>query len=159
MHESSLAALQRMRPTLRKRWEVLLRAEPVSSPLGTPEALVHLMDWTLDRVFDAIGQIPARRKQKTRSSHDYRQPADLCECGLNPLLAYFTTGERALLEAVFLADSPLPPLTPGERQTFAADLQQALHAIARVEIETLCSLCQRRPCEQVRGDEVTASAR
>ena len=158
MHDSSLAALQRMRPTLRKRWEILLRAEPVNSPLGTPEALVHLMDWTLDRVFTSLQNSFGRKRTKARSSSSFEQVADLCECGLNPLLAYFATADRAFMDCIFLADSPLPAMTPLERQSFASDVQHALHAIARSEITTLCSLCQRRSCGQGRVHAETVSA-
>ena len=159
MHDSSLSALQRMRPTLRKRWEALLRAEPVNSPLGTPEALVHLMDWTLDRVFAAVSNVQTRRRGKGRSSStSFDQVAELCECGLNPLLAYFATAARALMQCIFLAESPLPNMTPDQRQSFASEMQQALHTVARSEISTLCSLCQRKTCAQVRATEQPVSA-
>lgn len=146
MHESTLSALHAMRPDLRKRWEVLLRAEPVSSPLASPDSLVYLMDWTLDRVFKAIRSASPRKRSRHRPTETQMRPSNGCECGMNPLLAYFTTAERALLECVFLADSPLPPMTPGEREVCAAEIQLALQAVARQEIDTFCAVCQRRHC-------------
>lgn len=147
MHESTLSALDSMRPNLRKRWEALLRAEPVTSPLANPDSLVYLMDWTLDRVFNAIRSTSHRKRSRHRRPESEARPAEGCECGMNPLLAYFATAERTLLECVFLADSPLPAMTTGEREACAAEIQLSLNAVARQEIDTFCAVCQRRHCQ------------
>jgi hypothetical protein len=158
MHESTLDALQQMRPSLRKRWEVLLRAEPVRSPLAAPESLVFLMDWTLNALFNALRSANARRRSKIRAGTDEIDVlACACECGLNPLLAYFMTAEKTLVEALFLADSPLPPMTAGERQACVTEIQLALHAIGRREIETFCALCQKRPCAHLKTAAVASA--
>jgi hypothetical protein len=147
MEENALNALRSMRPLLRKRWEALLRAEPVTSPLANPDSLVYLMDWTLDRVFDELRMASKRRRHKQRPAMA-APPASHCECGKNPLLAYFSTAERSLLEAVFLADSPLPAMSPGSREACASELKMALSVIAGAEIETFCAVCLHRHCTQ-----------
>lgn len=150
MHESILDAFREMRPILRKRWEFLLRAEPVRSPLATPEALVYLMDWTLDQLYHALrGANNARRRSKRRTGEMNDVHFGGCECGLNPLLPYFASGERAVVDGLLLPHSPLPPMTPGERDACAMEVRLAMQAIARREIETFCAMCQRRPCAQL----------
>lgn len=145
MEENALDALKSMRPLLLKRWEALLRTQPVTSPLANPDSLVYLMDWTLDRVFDELRSATKRRRHKQRPSL-VAPPSSLCECGKNPLLAYFTTAERVLIEAVFLVDSPLPPMSPGSRDAFASELKLALNVVASSEIETFCAVCLHRGC-------------
>jgi hypothetical protein len=136
MHESFLRALQIHRPTLRARWEALLRAEPVNSPLGHPDALVHLMDWTLDRLL-AESRRPRLRRHAGRGSL-----SGLCPCQRNPLLAYFATAERALVETLFVAGGEMPDLDSYAREAGLEELKLHLTAIARAEIETLCTVCQ-----------------
>ncbi len=145
MHESTLLALREMRPTLRKKWEILLRKEPISSPLASPDSLVFLMDWTLDRLFEALRTSSHRRRTRsTKVSQGYVPPVEICPCGMNPLLAYFSTAEKSLIDAVFLANSPLPAMSPGERQACITEIQLALHRVAHAEIQTFCAVCQRR---------------
>ena len=145
MHESTLLALREMRPTLRKKWETLLRKEPISSPLASPDSLVFLMDWTLDRLFEALRTASHRRRTRvTKVAPGYVPTAEICPCGLNPLLAYFSTAEKSLIDAVFLANSPLPAMSPGERQACITEIQLALHRVAHAEIQTFCAVCQRR---------------
>jgi hypothetical protein len=137
MHESFLRALQMHRPTLRARWEVLLRAEPINSPLGNPDALVHLMDWTLDRLF-AEARRPRLRRQTSRSGLGTH-----CPCQRNPLLAYFATAERALVETLFVVGREFQHLDVYAREIGLEELKLHLAAIARSEIDTLCTVCQQ----------------
>lgn len=140
MHDSFLRALQTHRPNLRERWEVLLRAERVTSPMANPDALVHLMDWTLDRLFDEL-----RNPRLRRSNHARSRPERLgCVCGLNPLLAYFATAEQALVETLFLSDGELASLAALERSASLEDLKQAMHEVARREIDSFCAVCQNK---------------
>ena len=127
---------------MREHWEALLRAEPVSSPLGHPDALVHLINWTLDEIFTAIGNPLARhRAGGTRFGAD--EPAH-CPCGRNPLLAYFTAGEQAMHEALVLAQAASAPLDPLERDASFDELNLVLQHISRREIEAFCGVCQFR---------------
>lgn len=141
MHDTMLRTLQSLRPTLLERWETLLRAEPVTSPLANPDSLVYLMDWTLDRFFNALRGPLSRRRIADRagSRPAFVEEQSLCACKMNPLLAYFATGEQALVQIA------LPLLQPREREATLSALRLAMQAVARREIDTFCAVCQRRP--------------
>jgi hypothetical protein len=113
--------------------------EPVATPLGHPDALAHLIDWTLDEVFRGLAALPGRRRPPRRAME---WPE--CGCGRNPLLAHFAAGEQALREALVLAQAALPGLDPVERDASMQDLDLVVHAIARREIEAFCGVCQYR---------------
>lgn len=146
MQEPLVSALRARRPTVREHWEALLRAEPVATPLGHPDALVHLIDWTLDEIFTAIANPLARhRSGGTRFAADQRPE---CPCGRNPLLAYFAAGEQALHEALVLAQVNSPGLDPIERDASFDELNLVLQHISRREIEAFCGVCQFRNCNR-----------
>lgn len=135
-----MTALSARRPQIRARWEDLLRAEKVSTPLANPDALVHLIDWTLDEVFRTLLSLPTRRRPLrafTRSDID-------CPCGRNPLLTYFAAGEQSLQESLVLSQAECLHLEPLERDSALHELNLALRHIARREIGAFCSLCQLR---------------
>jgi hypothetical protein len=130
MQSATICVLAERRPALRRRWEAALRAGRVSSPLANPDTLVFMMDWTLDRVFEALksGDVAVRNGGD--------RPVR-CPCGLNPLLAYFE-----VLEAVLLAE--LPAGTDGAEPA-RAELRGAVARVAEREIAAFCAVCQRRP--------------
>jgi len=140
MNDSLLRTLQGLRPTILERWEVLLRAEPVTSPLANPDSLVYLMGWTLDRFFTALRGPLSRRRITGRGSNraSFTEERDLCACKMNPLLAYFATAELALVQAA------LPTLQPREREAALNIIRLALQVVAKREIDTFCAVCQRR---------------
>ena len=138
MHESFIRALFRHRPTLRTRWEALLRAERINSPLDNPDTLVFLMDYTLDRLFDELRVA----RQRRRRARDERPP---CPCGRNPLLAYFQTAEQAIIETLFLDDGELSAVAPDDRNESLEELKQAIRDVGRREIESFCAVCQHQP--------------
>ncbi len=137
MHESFIRALSRHRPTLCTRWEALLRAERISSPLANPDTLVFLMDYTLDRLFDELRN-PRLRRRRPREE---RPP---CPCGRNPLLAYFHTAEQALIETLYVADSQTVTPTEEERVVTLDALKLAIREVGRREIESFCAVCQNQ---------------
>ena len=141
MHESFLHALQTQRTSLRQRWEELLRAERVSSPMAQPDALVYLMDWTLDSLFNELKQPQYRRHRDRTGTGGPRQG---CVCGLNPLLGYFASGEQAIIEVLFVSDGYLAGLGATERSSSLEDLKQALNEVARREIDSFCAVCQSK---------------
>lgn len=116
--------LRSQRAQIRARWTELLRAQPAPSPLAHPDTLVHLLDTTLDALFDTL-RSPANQSRRPARLPATTPCAGACRCGLNPLLAYFAAGERALHEAAS------PPA-----------LAHALRRLARDELDTFCSLCQ-----------------
>jgi hypothetical protein len=138
MHESYIRALNHHRRTLRSRWEVLLRAERINSPLANPDTLVFLMDYTLDRLLDELRS----PRQRRRRSPDERPP---CPCGRNPLLAYFQTAEQAMIETLFLNESELAICSPEERHVGLEELRTAVREVGRREIESFCAVCQHQP--------------
>jgi hypothetical protein len=142
MQETILGALRAQRPQIRSRWAALLRVEPVGTPLGHPDALVHLIDWTLDEVFTGLTNSLAnhdRSRPRTPAEHPVQ-----CACGRNPLLTYFAAGEQATREGLVLAQASSPALNPVERDAALADLNFVLQQIARREIDAFCGVCQFR---------------
>lgn len=142
MHSDLLGALRGRQPEIRARWAELLRVEPVNTPLAHPDALAHLIDWTLNEIFRALATGGPRR----RASHPEAGPANrlLCVCGRNPLLTYFDAAGQVLREALILAQAISPMLDPIERDASLEELNLVLTRIARREIESFCGVCQHR---------------
>lgn len=142
MHESFLHDLRARRSELNARWEALLRTERVTTPLANPDALVHLIDWTLDQIFASLRSSTARRRSEPKlAAMDVRPD---CPCGRNPLLAFFLAGEQALLETMVLLQASTNKLQPTERDVELAELHHAIREVSRREIESFCSVCQHR---------------
>ncbi len=139
MQESLAAALRERRPETRQHWETLLRTEPVTTPLGHPDSLVHLIDWTLDEIYAALSHPLSRQRASHHRPNDHSS-AD-CSCGGNPLLRYFAAGEQAMREALVLSQVALLDLDPLERDASFAELNLVLAEISRREIEAFCSVC------------------
>lgn len=131
MNERSLRLLLAHRATLHSQWAARLRATPFTSPLGHPDTLVHLMDRTLDQVFEALQHPAPRRRQPTR-------PRDYCPCGQNPLVAYFDTAFLAF-ETTLARCADETPITRDD----VDDVKRVLTRIARNDILTFCGLCRR----------------
>jgi hypothetical protein len=142
MDESLLNRLRARRPAIRREWEALLRAEPVATPLGHPDVLAHLISRTLNVLFASLGAEGSRHRSAQPCS--YAAIRAICECGRNPLLAYFVAGERAMQGALAAAWAEAGDLPPEARDRASAELYLVLHDIARHEVEAFCSLCQQR---------------
>lgn len=154
MHETFLHTLQTNRGALCARWEVLLRAEPVSSPLANPDTLVHLMSWTLDHLVAEL------KRPRLRRRPDGQTKAPPCPCGRNPLLRYFATAERAIIETLFVNGVEIERLDPIERDAGLQELKIVLAHLARGEIESFCAVCQHtRPAASAHAPMSTAAAR
>lgn len=155
MQDSLVCALRTQRPQIRERWAALLRIEPVGSPLGHPDALVHLIDWTIDEIFAGLAN--------PLSGHDFGtvRPGDetppTCDCGRNPLLTYFAAGEQATIEGLVLTQAASSGLDPVERDTSLAELSHILRNIARREIEAFCGVCQFRRRDGAAGSSVVST--
>jgi hypothetical protein len=142
MQDSLVCALRTQRTQIRERWATLLRVEPVGSPLGHPDSLVYLIDWTLDEIFAGVGS-PLIGSALAQSFPSGETPAP-CACGRNPLLTFFSAGEQAVREGLVLAQVALVALDPVERDASLAELNLVLRNIARREIEAFCGVCQFR---------------
>ena len=129
-------ALDSRREEIRYRWEVLLRIERVVSPLGDPDTLVYLIDFTLNQILQALREGASRPvpQDALRS----------CDCHHNPFLGYFRAGRQALMEGLILAQARLAPLDAASRDGSLAQLRDTVEALAHREITTFCSLCERQ---------------
>jgi hypothetical protein len=123
------------RPDLRVRWEQHLRSLPPSTAMATPDALVHLMDWTLQRV-------EAELCAPHGSRNPHRDP--ICPCGLNPLTTYFITAENATVETLFADTAGWVALPPSEREDVLRRLRIAIQRVALREVEAFCAMCKQR---------------
>jgi len=142
MQENLVTSLRTRRPQIRARWEDLLRIERASTPLAHPDALVHLIDWTLDEIFQALANPLSHRHHGRRAASDSLRHE--CPCGRNPYLAYFAAGDQAVHEALIMVQAETSTLDPQERDNTLAELNQILQHIARREIEAFCGVCQYR---------------
>jgi hypothetical protein len=142
MQEELVRALRAQRAETRARWETLLRIERVNTPLANPDALVFMIDWTLDEAFNEL-QHPHIRRRGPRAVDGTTARAS-CPCGRNPLLAYFAAGEQALEETLILEQARVTPVDPVQRDTAFCELKTTVRDIARREIEAFCAVCQYR---------------
>jgi hypothetical protein len=140
MQSDLLEELRARKPEIQAHWAELLRVEPVTTPLAYPEALAHLISWTLDEIFHALAG--AARHRTAHSRHLADKPN--CPCGRNPLLAYFSSAEKVMQEALILAQSQQPHLEPAARDAALLELNLVLRTVARREIEAFCGVCQHR---------------
>jgi len=141
MQSHLLSALRAQHASIHDRWTTLLHVEPVSTPLGNPDALVHLVDWSLQEIFRALSTLSSRRRAAHATSPDAKPH---CPCGRNPLLTYFSAGEQALREALILAQAAAPTLDPIGRDASWVELNLVINQLARREIEAFCGVCQHR---------------
>ena len=152
MQDELVRALRARRAEIHARWEALLRIEKVNTPLANPDALVFMIDWTLDECFANLRPSPPRRKNGGVPS----KPD--CPCGRNPLLAYFSAGEQAMEEALILEQARAPAIDPVQRDDAFAELKLTVREIARREIEAFCSVCQFRNLPRADGVAVASTA-
>jgi hypothetical protein len=136
VHADLFQRLVFLLPVIKREWEQLLPSEPVLNPLGRPAALTHLMDTTLQQVLATLvsteNQSTDNRTQRA-GGPGYVSLHRGCDCGQNPLLGYFSTGELALRCAA-------APALGGDWDM----VLDAFRSVAKQEIGTLCSLCQLR---------------
>lgn len=142
MQDELVRALRARRAEIHARWEALLRIEKVNTPLANPDALVFMIDWTLDECFATL-RPPHARRQNGLPTDRGALKAD-CPCGRNPLLAYFAAGEQAIEEALILQQASASSIDPVQRDDAFAELKLTVREIARREIEAFCSVCQFR---------------
>lgn len=142
MQDELVRALRARRAEIHARWEALLRIEKVNTPLANPDALVFMIDWTLDECFATLRPLHARRRNGRASEPATPKPD--CPCGRNPLLAYFAAGEQAIEEALILEQASASALDPVQRDEAFTELKLTVRDIARREIEAFCSVCQFR---------------
>ena len=127
MEASLVRSLQVRLPRILARWEMLLRAERINTPLANPDKLVRLFDSILQDVFDLLRLQQAPRRSASNFSLAALHAAR--NCARNSFLAYFLTGEQALLQTFLQME------VHKKHDMAAADLYLAIHQIARRDIE------------------------
>lgn len=127
------------RDPIHARWEALLHEHDSKTPLGNPDCLVFMMDWSLNEIFARLREIPTRRLL----SHTNDEPE--CPCGMNPLLEYYRTAEVALTEGLERVHAAMPMLSAADKTAGMQFLQAIVAKVRRREVETFCAVCQRRP--------------
>jgi hypothetical protein len=135
------------------RWRERLRALPPSSALAHPDLLGPLMAPALARVRQEAAQGSASGPDQTAQE----EPVS-CRCGLNPLVAFYLTGECATFDVLWAQADALPHLKPSEREQLCRTLTLAWRSVATDEISLFCSLCQRRDAIEERDRTRAASA-
>lgn len=133
------------------RWRERLRALPPSSALAHPDLLGPLMAPALARVRQEAVQ-PFAEAAAAAS-----EPT-ACRCGLNPLVAFYLTGECATFDVLWGQADALPHLAPSEREQLCRCLSHAWKRVATDEISLFCSLCQRRTALEAQDKEREAAA-
>lgn len=135
-----------LRPRIKKRWDALLRAQPVASPLASPDTLVFLMNETLT-------QLSAAGRSRSLKSWLRRNPTQLaplhkqCACGINPLLAYYSTGQLALREVA----QPVLGAAYEEVSIY-------YHGLAQRDLEALCGLCRHKSTDHCSQPQIALEA-
>lgn len=142
VQESLLNSLCARRFAIHARWDTLLRTERVTSPLASPDALVHLIEWALDQIFTLLRDPTVRKRAEHAGGRGTARP--VCPCGRSPLLAFFLAGEQALLEALVLEQAAHLPIDPEERDAALAELYYVVRTLARREVDAFCAVCQHR---------------
>jgi len=102
----------------------------------------HLIDRTLDEIFAALRQ-PQSQRRSTRCYAYAALRAD-CQCGRNPLFAYFLANEQTVLGALMLMQAETPNLIPANRDTAVIEVNFVMRSIARHEVQAFCAVCQQR---------------
>jgi hypothetical protein len=131
-----LRVLREQRFSLCRRWEALLRVEPVNTPLAIPDALTHLIPDSVESILHELTK-PGSGRLTLNDARGIKLP--VCGCNRNPYLAHFRAGEQAFLETVVLIQVDIPHAE--RRQEDLADVVRAVRALAGSEIDTFCSLC------------------
>jgi hypothetical protein len=135
-----------LQPRIKKRWDTLLRTQPVASPLASPDTLVFLMNQTLS-------QLSAAGRNRSLKSWLRRNPTLLaplrsqCDCGTNPLLAYYSTGLLALREVA----QPVLGAAYEEVSVY-------YHGLAQRDIEALCGLCRHNSTDHCPQRQIALEA-
>ncbi len=144
MKKAFLEALDAHRPEIRRKWELLLRAAPPTTPLGNPDTLVYLMDQTIEQLF-SLYRSKSAHTWLTRHPPATRALGNGCHCRLNPLINYFIAGQAAV---AFVAQAV--PRSKHHLEDVAAtecvdELMTTFRFLAHREIHAFCEVCQYLP--------------
>lgn len=139
-----MAALDAHRAEIKRKWEVLLRAAPATTPLGNPDTLVYLMDESLAQLFSLF---------RSKSAHQWlaqhppaaRLIGSDCHCRLNPLVNYFIAGQAALAFVAQEVPCSQHHLDEAAATMCVDELLLTFRFLAHREIHSFCEVCQYSP--------------
>jgi len=143
MKKGFMEAIEGRRGEIKRKWELLLRAAPATTPLGNPDALVYLMDESLDQLFTLFH---GRTSHPCSRAHLAAKGLGTdCHCRLNPLINYFISGQTALGFAA--QEIPRSELRLDDVTTTACidELIVVFRLLAHREIRAFCEICQYSP--------------
>jgi hypothetical protein len=140
MKNAFIDEVARRRDEVRQRWRAALRHIPVHTALGNPDTLAFMIDPTLNRLFAAVNE---RRDAPwlPTALPETRLVEAASRCGLNPMIAYFLSGESAIV-AVTRSIRSCGTMTESEMLTAENELLATLRELGRGEITGFCGICQ-----------------
>jgi hypothetical protein len=139
-----LEALDGHRAEIRRKWEILLRAAPATTPLGNPDTLVYLMDESIQQLFSLFHR-KSTQQWPSRHPPAARIIGTSCHCRLNPLINYFIAGQAALAFVAQAVPYSQHHLDDAAATLCVDELLLTFRLFARREIQAFCEVCQYSP--------------
>lgn len=140
MEKPLLSVLRRRAPGIRQRWEKLIRTWPAESPQADPDVLACMIPGSIEEVLAELGKRYRRAPVPLVAARGIPRPR--FPCGLNPYVNYFKAGERALLEALVLAQYELN--SDAQRDAELAEFYCCVRKLALRETRGFCTVCNDR---------------
>ena len=144
MKQGYLEALDGHRAEIKRKWEVLLRNAPATTPLGNPDTLVFLMDESLEQLFSLLRSKTAHQ-WLSRHPPAARVVGLSCHCRLNPLINYFIAGQAALAFAAQTVPRSQHHLDDLAATECVDELLLTFRFLVHREIQAFCDVCQYAP--------------
>jgi len=139
-----LEALDGHRAEIKRKWEILLRAAPATTPLGNPDTLVYLMDESIKQLF-SLFRSKATHQWLSRHPPAARIIGTSCHCRLNPLINYFIAGQAALAFVAQTVPRSKHHLDDVDATVCVDELLLTFRFLAHREIQAFCEVCQYSP--------------
>ena len=155
MKQGYLEALDGHSAEIKRKWEILLRAAPATTPLGHPDSLVFLMDESLQQLF-ALFRNKSSHQWLSRRTPSARPLGMTCHCRMNPFINYFIAGQAAL---AFVAQTVPRSEHHLDDLAFTSCVDELLlnfGALADREIRAFCDVCRYAPANVIQANSAVA---
>lgn len=140
MEKPLLSVLRRRAPGIRHCWEKLIRTWPAENPQADPDVLACMIPASIEEILAELGKRYRRTPIPLLAARAIPRPR--FSCGLNPYVNYFKAGERALLEALVLAQYELN--SDEHRDAELAEFYCCVRKLALRETRGFCTACNYR---------------